>query len=118
MAATSTRLKDQSQLSSTSPTAIVTNPANTTTSIKIIRFYNLSATQTVSITLYRVPDSSGSLGTPTSAHTFDTFSITPLTAAAYQEWLILEDTNDAIFAQASIANVINYSADGLQESLA
>lgn len=97
---------------------LFTNPASTKTIItSIIVANNNAAAQ--AITLSKVPNSGGSVGTEAQANRFVPGKSIP----ANDVWqpdppprVILEDTNDTIQAFAGVANDVNVFLYGIQET--
>ena len=110
-----TRLLDQSLITSNSGVNIVTNPSGKKTVVLTIRVQNTGGSS-VNVSLFRVPDSSGSLGTLNETNHLLPYPITlpPNKGNVFEDKIILEDTNDALWIKCSEANVVTISIDGLR----
>lgn len=108
-----TRLAD-TQYISDSAAAIVTNAVGKKTYIKTITIHNTHSAA-IAVTLYRVPDSTGSVGTASAANQVwkQTVGIEETVILEFfpPGW-VLSDTNDTIQAVAGTASKVTISVDG------
>lgn len=104
-------------------TTLFANPSEKITYIRCIILYN-SHTAAVNVKLYNVPDSSGSVGSGTTANQFFGSNVGGETNINSGETLflelpvpgiILEDVNDSIRGLASVNNVVTFQMYGGQE---
>lgn len=111
-----TRLKEIGYVTD-SAVAFVTNSSGEKTYVHNILMYNTDTSE-ITITLYNVPDSSGSVGTASSANEFFSFSLGSkqlyvLTIPG--EGIVLEDTNDTLQCVASVTGKVTVQAYGSTE---
>lgn len=108
----------ESQFLSTSTASIYANPVDVNSFIRGIYLCNTDLSNAIRVTLYRVPDSGGSVGTASASHTFYNEEI-PAGASIFltlsNPGIILQDTNDTIQAKAGSSNAITISIDGATE---
>ena len=103
-------------LISDSASAIYTNAASTTTFITNILLHNTDSSA-IDVTLYFVPDSSGSVGTAAAGNQFfkqtlaanETFPINDVTQ-------IFGDTNDTLQAVAGTASKVTIFVNGAKQT--
>jgi len=110
------RLADIGTLSA-SAASIFANPADKTSLVKAITLFN-SHSSAVTVKLYRVPDSGGSLGTAAAGNQFFERELAVNETFLYEaagQGMVLEDTNDSIQGEAGTASVVTVSIDGAQE---
>ena len=110
-----TRLLDQTLITSTSAVNIVTNPTGKKTVVLTVRVQNIGTTP-VTISLFRVPDNAGALGTLNESSHLLPYPIIlqPNKGDWFEDKIILEDANDALWIKCSVANAITISVDGLR----
>lgn len=87
-------------------TALYANPNSTTISyVRSLVLHNLGSGAVV-IRVYNVPDNSGALGTAALANRFLSISLPSSDTAIidFAQPIVLDDANDAIFAECSVAN--------------
>lgn len=88
--------------------SIYANPGSTKSYIKAIILHNTNTTSET-VTLNNVPDSSGSLGTASTANQFfkKALAADETFVWSFEEYpLVLTDTNDAIFAATTTASKV------------
>ena len=109
---TYSRLADQQQVAATAA-AVITNAASHNTVVQHISLHNSDDTLPYTVTLYRVPDNAGSVGTAAAANrVLGPLTLQPRETFNLAVLWVLKDTNDTIQAVASTAAKINFSADG------
>lgn len=116
MAITRGRLADIQTLPSTVG-SLYANPASTKTFVKGITLFN-SNTTAETVKLYRVPDSSGSLGTPGVTNQFLEISLASLETFVFEfpgDGAVLEDTNDSIQGVTTTASKVTVQIHGVKE---
>jgi hypothetical protein len=98
----------------TSATAIYANPAGTKSYVTTIDVHNTQSASRV-VTIYLVPNSSGSLGTPLSSNEIWKFTLPALDTILIEPKFpyILMNENDAFFAVAD-ATGVNILCKGTQ----
>lgn len=110
-----TRLLDQTLITVASAVNIVTNPSGKKTVVLTVRVQNIGTTP-VTISLFRVPDNAGVLGTLIESSHLLPYPIIlqPNKGDWFEDKIILEDANDALWIKCSVANAITISVDGLR----
>jgi hypothetical protein len=101
------RLTEITTMTSTAPTAILTNTSGEKRYVRLIIIHNPS-TAAATATLWNVPDSTGTVGVAADANKFYSASIASSGTEQLEyavPGIILSDTNDTIQAQASIATM-------------
>jgi hypothetical protein len=109
------KLADAQSLSN-SAGSVYANPASTTTYIRGFTLHNKN-TSTETVTLYNVPDSSGSLGTAGTGNQFLEYSMAAKETIhfSFDYPFVLTDTNDAIFGNSTNASQVNIWIHGDKE---
>lgn len=110
------RLTEVSYIASTAG-SIYSNPSSKKTYIRNMIIHNTNTTAEL-VTLYNVPDSSGSLGTAAAANQFYKQSIAPNETVLLEfqaPGLILVDTNDSVQAVTTTASKVTIQIYGGQE---
>lgn len=93
--------------------SIYTNPAATVTKVSSISLTNNNTTSET-LLLYFVPNSSGSLGTPSATlNCTDPITLLPGEKRILTPQWTLASTNDAIFANTTTASKVVYCVNGV-----
>ena len=118
MALAKKRLLDTTQLTSATPASnpMLSNPSGKTTLVQLLTAHNPGATD-YELTVYRVPDDAGAVGTAGSANQVFKLTIPPggteLLELSGGGW-VLEDEGDSL--QFAVSGAINLSLDGAEVS--
>lgn len=108
MALNRARLANIQQIAS-SAGALITNPASTKTWIRGIVLHNTSASTAITVTLFNVPDSTGSVGTAAASNQFFTKELA-IGETVYIDFpgpgIVLEDTNDTIQGEDGVGSTV------------
>ena len=108
---TAKRLADSQQLTA-SAAAVVTNAAVHDTIITHITLYNPNDDRGYLVTLWRVPDSGGAVGTAADANEVLEVTVDRHETKNIPVYWVLEDTNDTLQGKAETNAKINISVDG------
>jgi len=100
------KLMNLSAIPTASATAMYTNPSAKYSYIGGIIFHNTNSS-VATVSVFNVPNSSGSLGTAGITNEFLKLSVSPSETALFQSppIIVLDGTNDAIFAMSSVSGV-------------
>lgn len=113
MAWSEIRLADSQYVGNTAA-VVVTNAASTKTQVKTITLFNNNTT-TETVKIYRVPDSTGSVGTAGVSNQIYQLDITTKQTVMIEVlglgW-ILSDTNDTIQMETTTASKVVVAVDG------
>jgi hypothetical protein len=97
--------------------SLYANPSATKSFIKGLTLFN-SNTTAETVKLYRVPDSTGSLGTAAVTNQFLEISIAPLETFVLEfpgDGTVLEDTNDSIQGVTTTASKVTVQIHGVKD---
>jgi hypothetical protein len=117
MAITRGRLVDIQTIPSTVG-ALYTNASSTKSFIKGLTLFN-SNTTAETVKLYRVPDSTGSLGTAAVTNQFLEISLAALETFIFEfpgDGAVLEDTNDSIQGVTTTASKVTVQIHGVKDA--
>jgi len=101
-----------------SVTALFTNPAATTSYVRLIVLYNGNATSE-NIKVYNVPNNGGAVGTAGTANAFENLTLVANDTALLEfsgPGLVLTDQNDSIQGSATLASGVTIQIMGAQEA--
>jgi hypothetical protein len=117
MAITRGRLVDIQTIPSTVG-SLYANPSSTKTFVKGLTLFN-SNTTTETVKLYRVPDSTGSLGTAAVTNQFLEIALASKETFIFEfpgDGAVLEDQNDSIQGVTTTASVVTVQIHGVKEA--
>lgn len=98
---------------------VVTNPAATKTYVRNIHLFNNQASTTETVTIYRVPNSTGSVGTAGVSNLYGIYLVpaqSTLDIECPSQGIVLDGTNDTIQAFTTTASKVICSIDGTTEA--
>ena len=97
--------------------SLYANPSSTKTFVKGITLFNNNTTSET-VKLYRVPDSTGSLGTAAVTNQFLEISLASLETFVFEfpgDGAVLEDTNDSIQGVTTTASKVTVLIHGVKD---